>query len=223
MFSESPLAPSEDIPYDTERCDAECVGKWNVVLRRLATYTLEQAHESFDSMARALGTSSPQLSASLRGAIEVALKLHAGGQIYRFVMQSDGRGHLSWEGALAKKAGKDGKLSIYVALGNGGTTTVDPARALRDLQSRLPPLRLDKYDIVLLPLFRRVGNVIHMGFTSKELPVRMYSKHREYRGDDHSQPWVSYIDPETKREWQYRSGLAGKRHARWEGSPSLEV
>ena len=224
MFSERPLDPSADIPYDTERCDAKCVGKWAVALRRLAMYTLEQVHEAFDRVAQALGITAAQLSANVQGNMEVLLKLEAGGQTYRFQMQSDGQGHLSWEGALAQKAKKDGKLSIYVALGNGGTTTVDPSMgALRDLQSRLPPLRLDKYDIELSPLFRRVGNLIHMGFTSKELPVRMYSKHRAYRGDDHSQPWVSYIDPETKREWQYRSGLAGKRHARWEGVPSLEV
>ena len=222
MFSEGSLDPSADIPYDTQRCDAKCVGKWAVALRRLAMYTLEQAHEALDRVAQALGMTAAQLSANLQGQLEVSLKLEEGGHTYRFLMVSNGQGHLSWEGALAQKAKKDGKLSIYVALGNGGTTAVGSvsARALR-----LPPIRLDKYDIALEPLARNVGNVLHVGYTARELPVRIFSKHREHRGDDHSQPWVSYIDPETRREWQYLSGLRGKRYARWAaaGSPSMEV
>ena len=211
MFSERPLEPSADIPYDTERCDAKCVGKWAVALRRLAMYTLEQVHEAFDRVAQALGSTAAQLRANMQGNIDVLLKLEAGGQTYRFQMQSDGQGHLSWEGALAQKAKKDGKLSIYVALGNGGTTTAGPvsARALR-----LPAIRLEKYDLALEPVARRVGNVLHVIYTARELPVRIFSKHREFRGDDLSQPSVSCIDPESGRERQYRSGLAGKRHAR---------
>ena len=220
MFSERPLDPSADIPYDTERCDAKCVGKWAITLRRLAMYTLEQVHEAFGRVAQALGTTTSQLSGSLQGNIEVSLKLRAGGQTYRFQMQNDGHGKLSWEGALAEDAKKDGKLSIYVALGNGGTTTMGSVSAKT---LRLPPIRLDRYDIALEPLARSVGNVLHVGYTARELPVRIFSKHREHRGDDHSQPWVSYTDPETRREWQYRSGLAGKRHARWAGGASLEV
>ena len=178
-------------------------------------------NEAFDRIAHALGTTAAQLSANLQGNIEV-LKLEAVGQTYRFQTQSDGQGHLSWEGALAQKAKKEGKLSIYVALGNGGTMTAGPvsARALR-----MPPIGLDKYDIALEPLVRNIGTKLHVGYTARELPVRIFSKHRAHRGDDLSQPWVSYIDPETGREWQYRSGLAGKRHARWAvaGSPSMEV
>ena len=56
MFNEEPLDPSADIPYDTQRCDAKCVGKWTVVLRRLAMYTIEQVHEASNQIAHALST-----------------------------------------------------------------------------------------------------------------------------------------------------------------------
>ena len=70
MFSERPLDPSADIPYDTERCDAKCVGKWAVALRRLAMYTLEQVHEAFDRVAQALGITTAQLSTTMQGNID---------------------------------------------------------------------------------------------------------------------------------------------------------
>ena len=100
-------------------------------------------------------------------------------------MQSDGHGKLSWERALAEDVKKDGKLSTYVALGNGGTTIAGSVSARA---RRLPLIGLDKYDTALEPLTRRVGNMMHVGYAAKELPVCMFSKRRVFRGDDPSQP-----------------------------------
>jgi hypothetical protein len=228
MFSEQPLDPSADVPYDTQRCDAKCVGKWAVVLRRLAMYTLSQFDGTFDQIARVLHSAGLTVNATLRGDIEVLLVLESDGQSYRFEMQSDGDGEFSWKGALAQIANKDGRLSIYVVLGRRGTTTVGTelsATALRALQSRLPVVRLDDYNIELEPRARILpGNTLHVTFVAKGRPARIFSKHRELRGDARpQQSWVSYIDPQTKKEWQYLSGPGGRRYARWAGGQSAEV
>ena len=229
MFSDRPLDPSADVPYDTRRCDAKCVGKWAVALRRLALYTLAQLDGTFDRIARVLHTAGVTVNATLRGDIEIVLVLESKGQTYRFGMQNDGRGEFVWSGALAQAADKDGWLSVYVALGKRGTSDVSSeslsVSQLRALQARLPAVRLDNYNIDLEPRARILpGDTLHVTFVAKGRPARIFSKHRELRGDARpQQSWVSYLDPQTKKEWQYLSGPRGKRFARWPGGPSAEV
>ena len=197
-FTAEQLDPGADIPYDTKRCDSECVGKWGTALKRFAACAFEQATAAVQS----------------EGDTVVRLRLVSRGTEYTFEL-ADAQGSFSWRGAQARGASKDGQLFVAITIGANGGLRQLPTGGLPRIQL-LPGLQLT-------PQARTVAGQRIVIYESPPTHVRIYSKHRELRGDA-PEEWSRYADPEPPhRPWEYLSGPNSRRLARWSGGEAMDV
>ena len=196
MFTSDALDPSADIPYDTQRCDSECVGKYGTALRRLAGNAAQ-------SVQRATGHDD----------VIVSLWLVSRGTEYRFEL-SNHHGTYSWRGGDATSAAKDGQLRATITVGARG--------GLRQFPVRQPPPMQLAPGLQLSPHARSIGGQRILTYESDPTPVHVFSKHREMRGDAPEQ-WAHYRDPDTMLDWEYMSGQHSKRLARWKGGRAIDI
>ena len=108
-FTATAIDPHADDPYDSKRCDSECLGKWGAALRRFAGRALETVQSTF-------GT----------GDAVVRLRLLSAGREYTFQM-SDNQGGFVWRGGSAQAAATYGQLSAELVI--GASVGCDSSRA----------------------------------------------------------------------------------------------
>ena len=166
MFTSDALDPSADIPYDTQRCDSECVGKYGTALRRLAGHAVK-------SVQRTIANDD----------VIVNLRLVSRGTEYRFEL-SDNHGAYSWRGGDAARAAKDGQLRATITAGARG--------GLRQFPERPPPPIQLAPGLQLLPRAHSIGGQRILIYESDTTPARIFSKHREMRGDAPDE-WAPYV------------------------------
>ena len=127
---------------------------------------------------------------------------------------SDNQGGFVWRGGSAQAAAKDGQLSVEIVVGARG--------GLRQFPHGMPPPIQIAPHMMLIPRAHMVGGQRFIIFDSAPSHVRIYSKHRELRGDAPEQ-WTPYTDPDTLRQWEYMSGPKGRRLARWAGGRAVDI
>ena len=112
-------------------------------------------------------------------------------------------------------AHKDGQLFVEIVIG--------ATRGLRQFPAgRLPPIQL-AHGLQLVPRALTVGGQLVLRYDSDPTHVRIFSRHRELRGDAPEQ-WTRYTDPAPPHhEWEYMSGPHSKRLARWLGARAIDI
>ena len=195
-FTAAALDPDADIPYDTKRCDFACVGKWGHALRRFADRALE-------SVQGIVATAD----------VSISLRLTSRGVNYNFVL-SNTNGSFSWRRANSNAAGKDAVLEVTIVVG--------AQHGLRQVPTNIPRQLELEPGIQLVPHIRHVAGQLLLIYASQPTHVRIFSRHRELRGDTPEQ-WTPYTDPGSNRIWEYMSGPQSKRKARWAGGKTFDV
>ena len=194
-FTAAVLDPDADIPYDTKRCDFACVGKWSHALRRLA-------ERSLAAVQGIVATTD----------VSISLRLNSRGTNYNFKL-SNMDGYFAWRRDNSNDAGKDAVLEVTIVVGS--------QHGLRQVPTNIPQ-HLEVAGIRLVPHARKVAGQLLLIYASQPTHVRIYSKHRELRGDA-PEAWTIYKDPGSNMIWEYMSGPQSKRKARWAGGQAFDV
>ncbi len=85
-FTERPLTVRDD-PYDTERCEPFCVGKWGYALRRFATYLARKVQYDIGQIQALMERSGLYFADHVYDSIDVHIELEDVTQ--RYVIQLD--------------------------------------------------------------------------------------------------------------------------------------
>lgn len=137
-------------------------------------------------------------------------------------MRTGRNGDLNWRGPRIHATSKDGVLEATVVMGGSGTSRI-PRQGLPQ-PPRLPRIHLRRYSRYLQPNLHVVAGQLTITYSLTRCHVRLYSKHRQDRGDaDPSTSWRTYLDPETHTPWEYFSGPRGRRFARTSGRKPIDV
>lgn len=211
-FTDRPITVRDD-PYDTERGESFCVGKWGYALHRFAGYLTKKVQYEISEIRTLMERSGLYFADHVYDSIDVHFELEDGTQ--RYVIQLDEIG--VWQQPRGEPRRKDAVLNAHVTVGPFYLDRLSQQFAANVEHVNLPTIALRRYGLVLRPTLRKVANEIAIVYELTS-PVRLYSKHRRVDVTP-GREWERYRDPASGREWEYKSGRTGRR-ARWSGNRS---
>jgi len=148
------------------------------------------------------------------------IDLTSGEKRWRFQMSTVDN-NLSWRQAGSRQIPKDCAISASIILGANALMR-SPMRDFTSISRALPIIALGRYNAQLTPSVHSVAGFPVIQYTLSSQHARIYSKHRQQRGDA-SPNWREYSDLQGN-PWEYLSGPGGKRMARISaGSKPIDV
>ena len=146
--------------------------------------------------------------------------LNSGEKRWRFQMLTVDE-NLSWRQAGSRQIPKDCALYASIILG-ANALMHSPMRDFRRITEALPVINLGRHRARLTPTIHSVAGFPVIEYKLSSQHARIYSKHRQQRGDA-SPKWRQYRDLQGN-PWEYLSGPGGKRMARISaGSKEIDV
>ena len=171
-FTDRPLTV-RDVPYDSERCEPWCVGKWGYALRRFANYLARKVQDDIGQTQALMERSGLYFADNVYDNMDVHLELEDGTQ--KYVIELDEIGMLRMP--RGEPRGKDAVLNAHVTVGPFYLDRLNQQFAANVEHVSLPNIALRRYGLVLRTTLRRVENEILIVYELTSL-VRLYSKHR---------------------------------------------
>ena len=157
-FTDRPFTARDD-PYDSERCEPWCVGKWGYALRRFANYLARKVQDDTCHIQALMERSGLYFADHQYDNMDVHVELEDGTQ--RYVIQLDEIGVFRMP--RGEPRGKDAVLKVHVSVGPFFLDRLNQQFAATLAYVDLPNIPLRRYGLVLRPSVRRVANEILIG------------------------------------------------------------